>query len=285
MSHQGNFDSIVNRIFDLLAVNDVNSLPIHLAFRTGAMHSYSSFGLLPALEHIQVLHDLSQKYQIDKKSIVAYGNCYGGYIASLLGKLAPFTFSLVVDNSGYCRVDLCEVLGAFEGRNGYGIIREVDGKRFVIPVVPNTIWSLDETNEYYFSDAHRQIRSMLPQHHRVASPTVYCYYHSVNDGLVPIDQKDKTCSILKNYNQVHYQRITEKEVDGKLFGDVSHGMGASMKEMFDLSMEKYRQSTSAKEDDVDFDRDVTYGFPCSDKLYKFVYTHEGLEVKIEALYL
>ena len=283
--NQDKWDSVVNAIFDLMIASQVPRLPLYLAPRTGAYHRYSSFGFLPALDHLDVLHDLSQEYKIDKKNIMAVGAGYGGYIASLLGKFAPFTFSLIIDVSGYCAAELGEVFGGAVGRAGLGLVRDVDGAKYVIPIVTDTIWSFDDTAEYYFSDAHRQIRNLLNQGHRVPSPTVHCHFHSVTDGITPIEMKDKLCGVLDKYYPLYYQRIQMDNGGGGAFRDLTRDLGASLAKVFDLSMEKYRELTGAKEDDFDFDRNVTYGFPCSDKLYNFIYTNRGLEVQISPVYL
>lgn len=285
MGQQGNFESIVNLLFGLMLEHRVERLPIYLAPHTGAFHQYSSFGFLPALEHLWVLDDLRRQYKIDKKRIMAFGSGYGGYIASLMGKFAPFTFSLIVDVSGYCLTDLGEVFGGSIGRAGIGISRTVEDQRYTIPVIVDTIWSMEETSENYFSDAHRQIRSLLSQSHRVPSPTVHCHYHSVEDGLISIDLKDRLCHVLEKYNPVYYKRVTEADLDGDVFKNLAHGMGASLTKIFDLSMEEYRNMPNAKEDDIDFDRNITYGFPCSDRLYNFIYTEKGLDVRIEPIIL
>ncbi|WP_333859911.1 hypothetical protein [Clostridium sp.] len=43
-------------------------------------------------------------------------------------------------------------------------------------------------------------------------------------------------------------------------------MNTSLGKMFDISIEKYKELNHTKKDDIDFDRNVVYGFPCSNKL-------------------
>ena len=282
---QGNWDSVAMKIFELMITNQVRQLPIYLAPKTGAYQQYSSFGFLPAVDHLDVLYDLSRQYEIDKKRIVAMGAGYGGYIASLAAKLAPFTFSQIIDVSGYCMTELSEVFGGLIGRASMGFNREIEGERYTIPLITGTIWSVDELSEYYFSDAHRQIRNLLNQSHRVTSPTVHCHYHSIEDSMSPIDLKDRYCSILDKYNPVYYRRIEEEDVDGELFKNLAHCMDVSLEKIFDQSVEKYLTMPLSKGDDIDFDRNVSYSFPCSDKLYNFTYTEAGLDVQIKPVYL
>lgn len=276
-------EQVFNKLFDLLLSRNVFSLDTRLSFNTSAYHKYSSFGFMPAIDHLNVLFDIIKKYKIDKQNIIAFGTSYGGYIASLMGKYAPNTFSLVIDNSGFCVTQLQEVFGGQVGGIGGASVRYVNDKRYEIPYVSSTLWSLDETSKYYFSDANKQIRNLLIEDHRTPSSTVYCCYHSEKDTLAPINLKDEMYNLLKKYNATYYKRVKEEDVDGKLFKNPSHGMDASLRMMFDISIEKYKELNHTKDDDIDFDRNIFYGFPCSNKLYKFSYTNSGLTVEIEAI--
>lgn len=235
---------------------------------------------MPAIEHLNVLFDIIKKYNIDKHNIIAFGTSYGGYIASLMAKYAPNTFSLIIDNSGFCVAQLQEVFGGLVGGVGGSIARYINNKRYEIPFTTSTLWSLDETSEYYFSDVNKQIRNLLIEDHRTPSSTVYCCYHSEKDSIAPIDLKDKMYNLLKKYNVTYYKRVKEEDIDGKLLKNTSHGMNASLRGIFDVSIEKYNKLNCKKEDDIDFDRNVVYGFPCSSKLYNFYYSNSGLNVEI-----
>lgn len=278
-----NGEQIINKIFDLLVSLNICSLESRLAMNLSAYNQYSSFGFMPAIDHLNVLFDIIQKYNIDKHNIIAFGTSYGGYIASLMAKYAPNTFSLVIDNSGFCVTQLQEVFSGQVGGVGGAIVRYINDKRYEIPYVTNTLWSLDETSEHYFSDSNKQIRSLLIEDHRTQSSTVYCCYHSEKDTLANINLKDNMYNILNKYNVTYYKRVNEKDVDGKLFKNASHGMDASLRMMFDISIEKYKKFNNIKDDDIDFDRNVVYGFPCLNKIYNFSYTNSGLTVEIETI--
>lgn len=276
-------EQMLDKLFDILVERNIFSLDSRLAIKTSVYHQYSSFGFMPAIEHLNVLFDIMQKHNIDKRNIIALGTSYGGYIASLMAKYAPNTFSLVIDNSGFCVSQLQEVFGGLVGGIGGSYVRYVDGRRYEIPFSTNTLWSIDETSKYYFSDANKQIRNLLIEDHRTPSSTVYCCCHSEKDSIASINLKDEMCNILKKYNVIYYKRVREEDIDGKLFKNVAHGMNASLRKLFDVSIEKYRKFNHNKEEETDFDRDVVYGFPCSNKIYNFSYTNSGLNVSIEKL--
>jgi len=104
-------DLIINDLTDFLISRNIFSLDPRISIKTAAYNQYSSFGFMPAIDHLNVLFDVINKYNIDKQNIIAFGTSYGGYIASLMAKYAPNTFSLVIDNSGFCVAQLQEVFG------------------------------------------------------------------------------------------------------------------------------------------------------------------------------
>lgn len=278
-----NGNQVIEAIFELLKSRNIFSLESRLAFKTTPFHKYSSFGFLPAIDHLNVLYDITKTINIDKRNIIAFGTSYGGYIASLMAKYAPQTFSLVIDNSGFCVSQLSEVFGGQIGGCGATIPRYIDNLRYEIPVTLETVWSLEENSPYYFSDSHKQIRSLLMADHRTYSDTMYCCYHSVSDTIAPIDLKDKMYSILEKHNPIYYKRITKEDIDGILYKNLEHGMNASLRTLFDISFNEYEKMHIKKDSQIDFDRDITYGFSCSDKLYKFSYSRLGIDVRIESL--
>lgn len=272
-------DLVLDKLFQMLHAKQIFSLDSTLAVETKALH-YSSFGFMPAIDHIYVLEDLIKNYNIDKKQIIAYGSSYGGYVALMLGKIAPKTFSLIIDNSGFCYTDLKEVFGGMVEGIGGSFSKEINGRRYQIPITRNTIWSLDEMSENYFSDAHRKIRNVLLEEHMTKSETVYCIYHSVKDILIPIEVKDKFCNAIGKDHDVHYWRITNEDIDGVTFKTLDHGMEASLRGLFDLSLECIGGGISKITDLIDFDLDSIYEFDCGDRVYKFSYSKDGLKVEI-----
>lgn len=274
-------EQIINKLFDLLQSRNIYSLDGRVSMNTEAYDKYSSFGFMPAIDHLNILFDIIQKYNIDKHNIIAFGTSYGDYVASLMAKYAPNTFSLVIDNSGFCVTQLQEVFGGQVGGMGGAMVRYINDKRYEIPYATTTLWSLDETSKYYFADSNKYIRNLLIEDHRTPSSTVYCCYHSEKDEIAPINLKDDMYNLLKKYNVIYYKRVKEHDVDGRIFKNSSHGMDASLRMLFDISMKKYKELNNVKNDDIDFDRNVVYGFPCLNKLYNFYYSNSGLTVEIE----
>lgn len=147
----------LDTLFDIVIQKNISSLEERLALKQHSAHKYSSFGFMPAIGYLTVVYQILQDYKINKKNIIAFGSSYGGYIVSLMGKITPNTFSLIIDNSEFCKAQLEEIYG--KGRKALN--RYVNDRRYEIPIITDTIWSNDESSEFYFSDAHRQIRSLL----------------------------------------------------------------------------------------------------------------------------
>lgn len=83
---------------------------------------HQDFGLIQAIDVLTVIADLKQnnKYKnIDWSKLSIVGTSHGGYIASMCDKLAPNTFSTIVNNSGwikpYINFPYIEVSGSYAG--------------------------------------------------------------------------------------------------------------------------------------------------------------------------
>lgn len=231
---------------------------------------YLSFGFLPALDHFTAISELAKRHQFSQRRIVVFGSSYGGYIANLMSKFAPNTFSLVIDNSGFSHVLLRDILTAelHEGEQwreiGYG---EASVHFPFAPVYP---WTLNELSPAYFSDARRGIRSLLNCAHWARSASRHCIFHSVDDDLVPIREKDLMVEALRaTGREVIYRRIEQADIDGKTFKTLRHGMDASLRSLFELIVPEFIPGIDSQ---TDYERNSTVRFPCGGEIYQFEYT-------------
>jgi len=228
---------------------------------------YLSFGLIPALDHFSAIEELAKRCQFDLRRIVLFGSSYGGYIANLMAKFAPSTFSLVIDNSGFTHVLLREVLSSeqVEGEQ----YREINfgEARINFPLTPSYPWTLDELSTAYFSDAHRNIRSLLIADHWLGSKTSHCIFHSVGDRLVPITEKDRMVELLRLQGRnVKYHRIERSDIEGRKYKTLEHGMDASLRALFELSVPDVIPRLEVS---TDYERKAVVRFPCSSLQYEF----------------
>lgn len=248
-------------------------------------NEYQSWGLLPAIDNLCVVGEILKRYPINSHRIVAYGSSYGGYIALLMGKYSPNTFSVIIDKAGFSRTLVKHIVGGEVHEADYLVRLIIEGSPypFIIHCGCNNPWTIeDETSRYYFSDSHRMIRSLLVDDHRQHSECRYYIFQSVEDDISPIDDKDRCVGILQNYNQVYYKRVTQDDLNGEIYNNLQHDMGASVTGLFDYvaDMENYNFYKSSP--DTDFSLESIHRFKCGNSDYVFNYDKShGLTVRIE----
>lgn len=240
---------------------------------SGRSGDYESFGFLPALDHLAVLADILKRHAVSRRKLIALGSSYGGYVALLLGKFAPDTFSVIIDNSGFVKPLIADLAGsdlAFQER------AHVTFNGVEFPVLKDSPWTiLDEESPDYFSDSHRKIRSLLVNGHGHRSSSRYYVFHSVKDALVPIDEKEACVKGLRGQSSfVQFKKVTEADLDSSLFRNLDHGMSASLRTLFDrvasmdgLALEKEQPAT-------DFEMNSRRVFPCGSMQYIIQYKQD-----------
>lgn len=274
------FETMLDGMFNLLVERNVTRIPSSLSFYNNLSDQYSSFGFLPALEHLQVLHDIISNYPIDSSQINILGTSYGGYIGLLMGKYAPNTFNLIIDNSGFVATQYSEIFPSMV-QSSASYMRMIDGIRYEIPVSTQSLWESDEFSERYFSDSHRMIRNLTISSHWKHSKTRYYSYHSVEDTLAPFSQKKFLSEILSSFAHIDLTGIGSKELDGKVFKNLNHGMDASLRRLYDISFNKDKATAHSSDSLTDFHLNSSHIFDCFNKSYQFSYNiTEGLTVRV-----
>jgi len=241
---------------------------------------YLSFGLLPALDHLQVLHQIISEEPINKNRIYAYGASYGGYIAMLLGKYAPNTFCAIIDNSGY--VSREGFPDSIYGHNAPTFIPIVTIYGLNVGVYENGVWSKDPASPHYLDTHHERIRSMLETEHLNSSDTHYYCYHYTKDELVAAESKIKFRDLLGE-EKVDLALIDDSQIDGKIFKQADHCLGATHRDLFDISYKKFMAEGTARKDNgvTDFDLGTTTTFSCGKHDYLFSFSSaEGIQVTL-----
>lgn len=228
---------------------------------------YESFGLLPAIDYLQITGEILKNYPIDTRKIIILGSSYGGYIANLMGKFAPNTFSNIIDNSGFTQASIHHIASRDVMVNaGYSKFENMQ-----CDICQDSAWTIkDETSPYYFSDSHRKIRSLVCNEHYQSTSTQYHIFHSTKDILTAtIEDKDKQVNHLKKYAKVFYHRIEEKHLDGQLFKTLEHGMQASMRKLFDFAFQEDKNQFYKAKSENDFTLNKTHTFYCGEWNYRF----------------
>lgn len=274
------FDDVLDRLFELMVERKITRIPQMLALNSILPDKYASFGFLPAIEHLAVLHDVISNYNIKQSDISIMGTSYGGYIALLMGKFAPHTFNSIIDNSGFVATQFSEIHPSI-GNSGCTYMRMIDGVRHEIPVSTLPFWDNNELSDRYFSDAHRMIRNVTLDSHMIPSKTKYFIFHSREDSISLFPHKELFCNRLSRYAEVDFTPVTSADIDGELFKNLNHGMNASLRKLYDISHKKYEKLNPDYSNETDFHLGSTHTFNCFSKKYEFNFDLvKGLSVKI-----
>ncbi|MCL2146431.1 MAG: DUF2920 family protein [Synergistaceae bacterium] len=235
---------------------------------------YQSWGFLPAIDCLTAIGQVLKKYPLNTRRLYAAGQFYGGYVASLMGKYAPHTFTTIIDKSGYSKSETRHILCGETLEEDLTVSFGMKGKNydFTLAVCANNPWTiLDETSPNYFSDSHREIRSLLIDKHFVDSGTKFILYAAKNDDSY-IKHMETRVDIMKKYYDINYEKVATYENTPleKLTSVINHA--------HDNNREYFSKELPA----TDFSLGSTHVFDCAGKKYIFRYGEDySLRISIE----
>ena len=261
-------DVLVKQLCGILAGRGVERLDRSCWFYRSCDEEYDSFGLLPALDHLQVLGALLQRFTLDRSRLFVLGSSMGGYIAQLLTKLAPHTFRMIIDNSGPVESqDLRPDKEAF--RRGWLMGVEVRA-------IEQSPWQADPAAPHGFAEHHRLIRDLRVTGHMRRSRTFHRMYHSVLDGLVPLADRVDLAEKRAAFAPTSLECIDDSRLDGMMFKTLEHGMKASLLHLLD---DGWRAMTGRGPDGsggpTDFCRESHHRFECGGFGYEIAFSRNG----------
>ncbi|EDO7571496.1 DUF2920 family protein [Campylobacter coli] len=254
----------------------LNRLPYDFEERLSATFipsrgEYQNFGIMAAIDHINALKDLVKRFPkfADLPKIYG-GGSYGGYLALLIAKIAPWYVDGVIDNSGSALPPLNYILGR-EMEHSYGDYYE-DFPHNRIIFFLKTHWTRKENSPYFFNNENYFIRTLLNKDHLILQSQknkniIYVSYHSKEDPLTPANFKEQTMQILKILGyDVSLNLIDENKIDGKFIKNLDHGCGIPDKALFrkelPLMLEKLQGRKS-------FMQENSISYPCGNKVFTF----------------
>ncbi|MGI7626975.1 DUF2920 family protein [Campylobacter coli] len=244
---------------------------------------YQNYGVMAAIDHINVLKDLVKKFPNFKNLPKIYGGgSYGGYLSLLIAKIAPWYVDGVIDNSGSAVPPLNYILGR-EMEHSYGDYYE-DFPHNRIIFFLKTHWTRKENSPYFFNNENYFIRTLLNKDHLILQSQknkniIYVSYHSKEDPLTPANFKEQTMQILKILGyDVSLNLIDENKIDGKFIKNLDHGCGIPDKALFrkelPLMLEKLQGRKS-------FMRENSISYPCGNKVFTFKDVGDKFELEIK----
>ncbi|EDP3041555.1 DUF2920 family protein [Campylobacter jejuni] len=232
---------------------------------------YQNYGIMAAIDHINALKDLVKRFPkfADLPKIYG-GGSYGGYLALLIAKIAPWYVDGVIDNSG----TVLPLLRYIIGRDLEQFDFIFNDPNTLIEMFTKTYWTRkDENSPYFFTNENYMIRSLLNSSHliiqvNVNKNIVLVSYHSSKDEFNT--SKDKQTLFLA-YKELGYDATLhlikdESEVDGRFIKDLNHGMRITDRALFrkelPLMLEKLQKRKS-------FMQENSISYPCGDKIFTF----------------
>ncbi|EMF9335859.1 DUF2920 family protein [Campylobacter coli] len=244
---------------------------------------YQNYGVMAAIDHINVLKDLVKKFPNFKNLPKIYGGgSYGGYLSLLIAKIAPWYVDGVIDNSGSALPPLNYILGR-EMEHSYGDYYE-DFPHNRIIFFLKTHWTRKENSPYFFNNENYFIRTLLNKDHLILQSQknkniIYVSYHSDKDPLTPANFKQQTMQILKILGyDVSLNLIDENKIDGKFIKNLDHGCGIPDKALFrkelPLMLEKLQKRKS-------FMQENSISYPCGNKVFIFKDVGDKFELVIK----
>ncbi|EOI5270609.1 DUF2920 family protein, partial [Campylobacter coli] len=243
---------------------------------------YQNYGIMAAIDHINVLKDLVKKFPNFKNLPKIYGGgSYGGYLSLLIAKIAPWHVDGVIDNSGSAVPPLIYILGR-EMEDGCDYI--FNDLNTLIKCFLKTHWTRKENSPYFFSNENYIIRSLLNKDHLILQSKknqniIYVNYHSLKDPLTSAEYKAQMCDILKILGyDITLHLVDESKIDGKFIKNLDHGCGIPDKALFrkelPLMLEKLQGRKSLMQENSIF-------YPCGNKVFIFKDMGDKFELKIK----
>ncbi len=253
----------------------LNRLPYDFEERLSATFipsrgEYQNFGIMAAIDHINALKDLVKRFpKLADLPKIYGGGSYGGYLALLIAKIAPWYVDGVIDNSGSAVPPLNYILGReMESACDYVL----NSSHILIQCFLKTHWTRKENSPYFFNNENYFIRTLLNKDHLILQSQknkniIYVSYHSKEDPLTPANFKELTMQILKILGyDVSLNLIDENKIDGKFIKNLDHGCGIPDKALFrkelPLMLEKLQGRKS-------FMQENSISYPCGNKVFTF----------------
>ncbi|MFK0464449.1 DUF2920 family protein [Campylobacter jejuni] len=248
---------------------------------------YQNFGIMAAIDHINALKDLVKRFpKLADLPKIYGGGSYGGYLALLIAKIAPWYVDGVIDNSGSAVPPLNYIIGReleFKSKDTNGDMY-MQGDHFFVSCFLKTHWTRKENSPYFFNNENYFIRTLLNKDHLILQSQknkniIYVSYHSKEDPLTPANFKELTMQILKILGyDVSLNLIDENKIDGKFIKNLDHGCGIPDKALFrkelPLMLEKLQGRKSLMQEN-------SISYPCGNKVFTFKDVGDKFELEIK----
>lgn len=204
------------------------------------IYNFNDMGIMQAIDNITaVLNVLAILYnndvKINTKRIIVMGQSHGSYLGYLCNRLCPNLFTYILDNSAW--IYPCYL-------NGERSVTKMFNKLAL--VTSYDFFAKRNNITFEFLDLGKMYNGFNNQ------CKIVCY-HGTEDTLITL--KDKYNAVNKIEGLV-FNKITPEKLDGEVFTNCSHGLGADFLKLFDVFYKEYVETEKSKGDTLDFDNYV-----------------------------
>ncbi|WP_306198038.1 DUF2920 family protein [Campylobacter jejuni] len=207
-------------------------------------NEYQNFGIMQAMDILNAIFYIKENspFKLMGGGIrtILFGNSYGGYLANLCAKIAPWSIDFILDNSSFVNLfgNIFRLIGfgkEIDFTRYHGTYDDTLFKNIFLYLSDKTYWNNNKFSKNYFSNARKIIREPLNKEHLIIQSLYpnpkYILYHSIFDERSPFKNKENFVHILKELNfKVEFFAISQ--VDNKFIKNLNHGMGLSTKLFF-----------------------------------------------------
>ena len=225
------------------------------------------FGYLQALDALRALWYVQQGLRANNVvfnpgRIYVTGGSGGGQVALMCNKLAPRTFTCVIDMCGMCKLSDDIAYGLPGGSS------------------LNARWHREPNHPHFLTDDDREIRFIAHPAHlaemkRLGHSAKIIVVHGTDDNTSPfIDAKQMVESMKAADIDVEPFFVTKNHIDGKTFTSIGHSLGQRTEIVFRVA-EKYLRTDSSsflnKKSSTDFFRREEIRYETSNGTYVISY--------------
>ncbi|WP_139453489.1 DUF2920 family protein [Campylobacter armoricus] len=260
-------------------------LKTHVSFLP-SKNEYQNFGIMQAMDVLNAIFYIKEnspfKLMGGGIKTILFGNSYGGYLANLCAKIAPWSIDFVLDNSSFVDFfgDIFRLIGfgkEIDFTRYHGTYIDIFFKNIFLYVSDKTFWTSNKFSKNYFSNARKIIREPLNKEHIKIQSSYpnpkYILYHSVFDERSPFENKKIFVDLLKSLNfKVDFYNISQ--MDGKYIKNLNHGLGLSTKLFFKLHLPQILKEPLQ---DKSCEKEISY--KCDDLIYTF--KEEDNQIRLE----
>lgn len=224
-------------------LNQNYKLRTHVSFLP-SKNEYQNFGIMQAMDILNAIFYIKENspFKLMGGGIrtILFGNSYGGYLANLCAKIAPWSIDFILDNSSFVNLfgNIFRLIGfgkEIDFTRYHGTYDDTLFKNIFLYLSDKTYWNNNKFSKKYFSNARKIIREPLNKEHLIIQSLYpnpkYILYHSIFDERFPFENKENFVHILKELNfKVEFFAVSQ--VDNKFIKNLNHGMGLSTKLFF-----------------------------------------------------